>query len=94
MLLSFNEKIGWPRLLLVTTLDILFSRLMGAFCFADKFTREEITGFLSALITNVVPLFSYQPQHTNVCFWYLPPSLRNLPDGKERRERLHKVTTH
>uniref|UniRef100_A0A671YTG9 Glutamate decarboxylase 1 n=1 Tax=Sparus aurata TaxID=8175 RepID=A0A671YTG9_SPAAU len=47
--------------------------------------------FLSALITNVVPIFSYQPQHTNVCFWYLPPSLRGLPDGEERRERLHKV---
>lgn len=46
------------------------------------------------LITNVVPIFSYQPQHTNVCFWYLPPSLRNLPDGKNRRERLHKVRTH
>lgn len=50
--------------------------------------------FLSALITNVVPIFSYQPQHTNVCFWYLPPSLRGLPDGEERRERLHKVLTH
>lgn len=50
--------------------------------------------FLSVLITNVVPIFSYQPQHTNVCFWYFPPSLRGLPDGKERRERLHKVMTH
>uniref|UniRef100_A0A674P5Y8 Glutamate decarboxylase 1 n=1 Tax=Takifugu rubripes TaxID=31033 RepID=A0A674P5Y8_TAKRU len=36
-------------------------------------------------------VFNGEPQHTNVCFWYLPPSLRNLPDGKERRERLHKV---
>uniref|UniRef100_A0A8C6Q4Y0 Glutamate decarboxylase 1 n=1 Tax=Nothobranchius furzeri TaxID=105023 RepID=A0A8C6Q4Y0_NOTFU len=31
------------------------------------------------------------PQHTNVCFWYLPLSLRHLPDGEEKRERLHKV---
>lgn len=40
------------------------------------------------------PIFSYQPQHTNVCFWYLPPSVRALPDGEEKRERLHKVMTH
>uniref|UniRef100_A0A665VMJ8 Glutamate decarboxylase 1 n=3 Tax=Echeneis naucrates TaxID=173247 RepID=A0A665VMJ8_ECHNA len=32
-----------------------------------------------------------EPQHTNVCFWYIPPSLRGLPDGEERRDRLHKV---
>ncbi|KAG9329826.1 hypothetical protein JZ751_028935 [Albula glossodonta] len=32
-----------------------------------------------------------EPQHTNVCFWYIPPSLRGMPDCEERRERLHKV---
>uniref|UniRef100_A0A7N6ACQ9 Glutamate decarboxylase 1 n=1 Tax=Anabas testudineus TaxID=64144 RepID=A0A7N6ACQ9_ANATE len=47
--------------------------------------------FLSGLITNVIPISSYQPQHTNVCFWYIPPSLRGMPDGEERRKRLHKV---
>ncbi|KAF3843269.1 hypothetical protein F7725_002118, partial [Dissostichus mawsoni] len=31
-----------------------------------------------------------EPQHTNVCFWYIPPGLRGLPDGQERQERLHK----
>uniref|UniRef100_A0A8C5FSP8 Glutamate decarboxylase 1 n=1 Tax=Gadus morhua TaxID=8049 RepID=A0A8C5FSP8_GADMO len=36
-------------------------------------------------------VFEGEPQHTNVCFWYLPLSLRSLPDGQERRERLHKV---
>ncbi|XP_075963905.1 glutamate decarboxylase 1 isoform X4 [Anarhichas minor] len=36
-------------------------------------------------------VFDGEPQHTNVCFWYIPPSLRGLPDGDERRERLHKV---
>uniref|UniRef100_A0A672J3M7 Glutamate decarboxylase 1 n=1 Tax=Salarias fasciatus TaxID=181472 RepID=A0A672J3M7_SALFA len=36
-------------------------------------------------------VFQGEPQHTNVCFWYIPPSLRGLPDGAERRERLHKV---
>uniref|UniRef100_A0AAX7VS71 Glutamate decarboxylase 1 n=1 Tax=Astatotilapia calliptera TaxID=8154 RepID=A0AAX7VS71_ASTCA len=53
--------------------------------------KAKVCSFLSALITNVVPIFSYQPQHTNVCFWYIPPSLRSLPDGEERRQRLHKV---
>uniref|UniRef100_A0A8C6Q422 Glutamate decarboxylase 1 n=1 Tax=Nothobranchius furzeri TaxID=105023 RepID=A0A8C6Q422_NOTFU len=36
-------------------------------------------------------VFNGEPQHTNVCFWYLPLSLRHLPDGEEKRERLHKV---
>uniref|UniRef100_A0A668TVL4 Glutamate decarboxylase 1 n=1 Tax=Oreochromis aureus TaxID=47969 RepID=A0A668TVL4_OREAU len=36
-------------------------------------------------------VFNGEPQHTNVCFWYIPPSLRSLPDGEERRQRLHKV---
>lgn len=35
--------------------------------------------------------FFLQPQHTNVCFWYIPPSLRGMPDGDERREKLHRV---
>ncbi|XP_061697844.1 glutamate decarboxylase 1 isoform X3 [Syngnathoides biaculeatus] len=37
-------------------------------------------------------VFNTEPQHTNVCFWYLPLSLRGMPSGKERQERLHKVT--
>uniref|UniRef100_A0A8C9Y3A9 Glutamate decarboxylase 1b n=1 Tax=Sander lucioperca TaxID=283035 RepID=A0A8C9Y3A9_SANLU len=28
--------------------------------------------------------FCLQPQHTNVCFWYIPPSLRSMPDSEER----------
>uniref|UniRef100_A0A671QQY0 Glutamate decarboxylase 1 n=1 Tax=Sinocyclocheilus anshuiensis TaxID=1608454 RepID=A0A671QQY0_9TELE len=36
-------------------------------------------------------VFQGEPQHTNVCFWYIPPSLRLLPDGEEKRQRLHKV---
>uniref|UniRef100_A0A669DBJ8 Glutamate decarboxylase 1 n=1 Tax=Oreochromis niloticus TaxID=8128 RepID=A0A669DBJ8_ORENI len=53
--------------------------------------KAKVCFYLQTLITNVVPIFSYQPQHTNVCFWYIPPSLRSLPDGEERRQRLHKV---
>ncbi|TRY99848.1 hypothetical protein DNTS_021946 [Danionella cerebrum] len=36
-------------------------------------------------------VFQGEPQHTNVCFWYIPPSLRLLPDGEERKQRLHKI---
>uniref|UniRef100_A0A3P8Z0R6 Glutamate decarboxylase 1 n=1 Tax=Esox lucius TaxID=8010 RepID=A0A3P8Z0R6_ESOLU len=36
-------------------------------------------------------VFEGEPQHTNVCFWYLPPGIRGMPDGQEKRERLHKV---
>ncbi|XP_078083815.1 glutamate decarboxylase 2 [Mustelus asterias] len=32
-----------------------------------------------------------KPQHTNVCFWYLPHSIRHLPDNEERRNLLMKV---
>uniref|UniRef100_A0A8C4DEX0 Glutamate decarboxylase 1b n=1 Tax=Dicentrarchus labrax TaxID=13489 RepID=A0A8C4DEX0_DICLA len=36
-------------------------------------------------------VFDGVPQHTNVCFWYIPPSLRGMPAGEERREKLHRV---
>uniref|UniRef100_A0AAY4AYB3 Glutamate decarboxylase 1 n=1 Tax=Denticeps clupeoides TaxID=299321 RepID=A0AAY4AYB3_9TELE len=36
-------------------------------------------------------VFEGEPQHTNICFWYVPPSLRGLRDVEERRQRLHKV---
>uniref|UniRef100_A0A8C1K9N0 Glutamate decarboxylase 1b n=1 Tax=Cyprinus carpio TaxID=7962 RepID=A0A8C1K9N0_CYPCA len=36
-------------------------------------------------------VFEGQPQHTNVCFWYIPPSLRVMPHGDKRREKLHMV---
>uniref|UniRef100_A0A8C5SD55 Glutamate decarboxylase 2 n=1 Tax=Laticauda laticaudata TaxID=8630 RepID=A0A8C5SD55_LATLA len=36
-------------------------------------------------------VFDGKPQHTNVCFWYVPPSLRNTEDNEERMNRLSKV---
>uniref|UniRef100_A0A3B5LKQ5 Glutamate decarboxylase 1b n=1 Tax=Xiphophorus couchianus TaxID=32473 RepID=A0A3B5LKQ5_9TELE len=36
-------------------------------------------------------VFDGVPQHTNVCFWYIPPSLRGMPDSNEWREKLHRV---
>uniref|UniRef100_A0A8C3UWE0 Glutamate decarboxylase 1 n=1 Tax=Catharus ustulatus TaxID=91951 RepID=A0A8C3UWE0_CATUS len=36
-------------------------------------------------------VFEGEPEHTNVCFWYIPPSLRGMPDSDERREKLHRV---
>ncbi|KAH0627529.1 hypothetical protein JD844_003330 [Phrynosoma platyrhinos] len=35
--------------------------------------------------------FDGKPQHTNVCFWYVPPTLRNMEDNEERMNRLSKV---
>lgn len=36
-------------------------------------------------------VFRSKPEHSNVCFWYLPPSLKHLPQGPERNRRLHEV---
>uniref|UniRef100_A0A673CIS3 Glutamate decarboxylase like 1 n=1 Tax=Sphaeramia orbicularis TaxID=375764 RepID=A0A673CIS3_9TELE len=32
-----------------------------------------------------------EPEYANVCFWYIPPSLRDLPDSTELWEKIHKV---
>ncbi|XP_034410596.1 glutamate decarboxylase 1 isoform X3 [Cyclopterus lumpus] len=32
-----------------------------------------------------------KPEHSNVCFWYIPPSLRGQPPGPDRDARLHQV---
>ncbi|XP_019740352.1 glutamate decarboxylase 2 [Hippocampus comes] len=36
-------------------------------------------------------VFDGKPQHTNVCFWYLPPGMRYMDDKEEKKKRLHKV---
>ncbi|XP_004081223.3 glutamate decarboxylase 2 [Oryzias latipes] len=36
-------------------------------------------------------VFDGKPQHTNVCFWYLPPGMRYIEDKDEKKKRLHKV---
>uniref|UniRef100_A0A8C8VJG8 Glutamate decarboxylase 2 n=1 Tax=Pelusios castaneus TaxID=367368 RepID=A0A8C8VJG8_9SAUR len=36
-------------------------------------------------------VFDGKPQHTNVCFWYVPPSLRSMEDNEDRMNRLLKV---
>ncbi|XP_022087158.1 glutamate decarboxylase 1-like isoform X2 [Acanthaster planci] len=32
-----------------------------------------------------------KPEHTNVCYWYIPPSLRSMEEGREKQLLLHKV---
>ncbi|KAM6909727.1 cysteine sulfinic acid decarboxylase [Xenentodon cancila] len=32
-----------------------------------------------------------EPEYANVCFWYIPPSLRNFPEGPEFWKKLHTV---
>uniref|UniRef100_A0A4W3ICS1 Glutamate decarboxylase 1 n=1 Tax=Callorhinchus milii TaxID=7868 RepID=A0A4W3ICS1_CALMI len=36
-------------------------------------------------------VFDGEPEHTNVCFWFIPPSLRGMPDCADQMEKLHKV---
>uniref|UniRef100_A0A671X4Q5 Glutamate decarboxylase 2 n=1 Tax=Sparus aurata TaxID=8175 RepID=A0A671X4Q5_SPAAU len=48
----------------------------------------QVLLFLFALILS---LFFLYPQHTNVCFWYLPPGIRYMEDKEERKKHLHKV---
>ncbi|CAK6977668.1 glutamate decarboxylase 1 [Scomber scombrus] len=36
-------------------------------------------------------VFKNKPEHSNICFWYIPPSLRSLPPGADRDTRLHQV---
>lgn len=32
-----------------------------------------------------------QPECTNICFWYIPESLRNCKNESDYKEKLHKV---
>ncbi|XP_036395449.1 acidic amino acid decarboxylase GADL1-like [Megalops cyprinoides] len=32
-----------------------------------------------------------EPEYANVCFWYIPPSLRNVPESQEFWEKINKV---
>ncbi|NXK46945.1 GADL1 decarboxylase, partial [Chauna torquata] len=32
-----------------------------------------------------------EPEYANVCFWYIPPSLRKMKDGPEFWQKLHQV---
>ncbi|XP_075682855.1 glutamate decarboxylase 1-like [Rhinoderma darwinii] len=36
-------------------------------------------------------VFPGEPEHTNVCFWYIPPRLNAMPRDKEWNTKLHKV---
>lgn len=36
-------------------------------------------------------VYRSKPEHSNVCFWYIPSSLRGIPPGAERERRLHEV---
>ncbi|XP_067905947.1 glutamate decarboxylase 1-like [Heterodontus francisci] len=36
-------------------------------------------------------VFDDKPEHTNVCFWYIPPSLQGVPESAERDGKLHQV---
>ncbi|XP_024118077.1 acidic amino acid decarboxylase GADL1 isoform X4 [Oryzias melastigma] len=35
-----------------------------------------------------------EPEYANVCFWYVPPALRDIPDGPELWRKLHTHYRH
>jgi len=41
----------------------------------------------------VFELVMDKPESLNVCFYFVPPSARNLPKGEERSEKMSKATT-
>ncbi|XP_053546057.1 glutamate decarboxylase 1 isoform X1 [Bombina bombina] len=54
----------------------------------------ELSEYLYSKINNreeFQMVFKGEPEHTNVCFWYIPPSLRGMPNCEERQEKLHRV---
>ncbi|KAF4788489.1 Glutamate decarboxylase 2 [Turdus rufiventris] len=62
--------------------------------------RQKAGTLVTKPVVVPVPLFLREcrdkdneaaPQHTNVCFWYIPPSLRGMEDSEERTSRLMKV---
>uniref|UniRef100_A0A8C9F9N3 Glutamate decarboxylase 2 n=1 Tax=Pavo cristatus TaxID=9049 RepID=A0A8C9F9N3_PAVCR len=76
------------------TLFFLFS-LKGTTGFEAQIDKcLELAEYLYNKIKNregYEMVFDGKPQHTNVCFWYIPPSLRSMEDNEERMSRLMKV---
>lgn len=35
--------------------------------------------------------FLLQPEYANICFWYIPPSLRDMEKGPEYWQQLNQV---
>ncbi|KAB7496498.1 Cysteine sulfinic acid decarboxylase [Armadillidium nasatum] len=66
-------------------LDVFKKRVENAFEAASYLEREieNRNGFRLVL---------KQRECTNVCFWYIPPSLRGQPDTKEWWMKMHKVS--
>uniref|UniRef100_A0AAQ6AJP9 Glutamate decarboxylase like 1 n=1 Tax=Amphiprion ocellaris TaxID=80972 RepID=A0AAQ6AJP9_AMPOC len=65
-----------------------------AFLVRDKTVRQVVSLFSKCTFLQVSFARHYayfMPEFSNVCFWYIPPSLKNLPDGPELYEKLHTV---
>lgn len=57
------------------------------------YQRFLFIAFIAAVLSHLNPNVCVvpQPQHTNVCFWYLPPGVRYIEDKEEKKKHLHKV---
>lgn len=47
--------------------------------------------FSTSVYDFIFSVFLFQPEHSNVCFWYLPKQVQSLPPGPERDRELHLV---
>ncbi|XP_022082482.1 cysteine sulfinic acid decarboxylase-like isoform X2 [Acanthaster planci] len=61
--------------------------------FDEEITRKfDNSRYMADLIRNRENFkLLLEPQCTNVTFWYIPPSLKAMPDGPEFQRKLHKV---
>uniref|UniRef100_A0AAQ5ZXV7 Glutamate decarboxylase 2 n=1 Tax=Amphiprion ocellaris TaxID=80972 RepID=A0AAQ5ZXV7_AMPOC len=53
--------------------------------------KVGVVRFSILFLSSLVAFVFLQPQHTNVCFWYLPPGIRYMEDKEEKKKHLHKV---
>lgn len=56
-------------------------------------TLFERTAYFTSFIRNRegFQLVLEEPPFVNVCFWYIPPSLRNTQNDEDYNEKLHRV---
>ncbi|XP_009473820.1 PREDICTED: LOW QUALITY PROTEIN: glutamate decarboxylase 1-like [Nipponia nippon] len=64
----------------------LFETLINRFLELAEYLYKELSSR-----ENFGLVFDDEPEHTNVCFWYIPPSLKGRPSGPEWDKLLHQI---
>lgn len=72
---------------------LILLNILNLVCFIFwSYLYNNYSQFQCSSLCLSVFVLSLQPEHSNVCFWYIPPSLRALPPGPDRDARLHQVS--